>query len=534
MIGGSNRSLCEKRILQQTSALYVLLPSLFFAYGWIRFPFSAITLLIVGGLIITLGVGVVKTFREWISQKPFQSSLWKPVLAASLVLLFWLSLSGTGGVGFQNDDYPASNALLKDLIEQEWPLRAEIEGESIPIVYYMGYFLPASGIGKLFGWNMANAFLYFWTLFGLALAFAWFAQIGRVALANRGIKSLLFALFFCLAGGLDVLGYYLLGTHPFRLHSHVEWWMDFFQYSSMTTLLFWVPQHAIAAWISAGILVDAILEPEDVQTVGITLAASILWSPFGILGTAPYLAVFFVRYLFSSAGRGYFFRAGALLFNLMSLWIGGVYLLYIQANQFKFPVGFIWDSVRYKYRATMGQSILTFGLVEFGMLAALVLLFLGAGVVSRARLANGTGLPFWRRWQDTLWQDFQIQPAYLVIFLLSLAVLGLLPMFRMGKYNDLVMRGSIPSLFIFFAFVGHVVFEASAELRRKLIGLYVGLLLVLALSFFPAVAEIARSVKSYQVGAPEYSSVRSTASSSHDLLQRSGDEGALFYRWIGK
>lgn len=527
-------SMGQKQILQKISAIYVLIPSLFFAVGWLRFPYSAITLVIVGGLILALGIGLARSLREEPSPKPHQSLFWKPILAAGLVLLLWLSLSGTGGVGFQNDDYPASNALLKDLIEQEWPLRAEIEGESIPIVYYTGYFLPASGIGKIFGWNTANAFLYFWTLFGLALAFAWFAQIGRVALANRGTKSLLFALFFCLAGGLDVLGYYLLDTHPFRLHSHVEWWTDFFQYSSMTTLLFWVPQHAIAAWISTGILVDATLEPEDVQTVGITLAASILWSPFGILGTAPYLAVFFLRYLLSLAGRARFFRAETFFFNLMALWLGGISILYIQANQFKFPIGFIWDAVRYKYRATMGQSILTFGLVEFGMLAALVLLFLGAGIFSRARLSTGTGLPFWRRWQDRLWQDFKIRPAQLAIFLLALVVLGLVPMFRMGKYNDLVMRGSIPSLFIFFAFVGHVVFEASAELRRKLIGLYVVILLVLALSFFPAVAEMTRSVKNYHIGAPEYSSVQSTASSSHDLLQRSGDEEALFYRRIGK
>ena len=36
---------------------------------------------------------------------------------------------------------------------------------------------------------------------------------------------------------------------------------------------------------------------------------------------------------------------------------------------------------------------------------------------------------------------------------------AMLPIFRIGKYNDLVMRGSIPSLFIFFALLGHVVFD---------------------------------------------------------------------------
>jgi hypothetical protein len=527
----------QKQILQKTSAIYVLIPFLFFAYGWLRFPFSAITLAIVIIVLVALGVGLVKTLRDWADQKPFQMPFWKPFLAAGLVLVLWLSLSGTGGVGFQNDDYPASNALLKDLIEQEWPLRAEIEGESIPIVYYMGYFLPAAGLGKLFGWGVANIFMYFWTLLGIWLTFAWFVRIGRVTLAGRGLKSLLFALFFCLAGGLDVLGYYLLDTHPFRLHSHVEWWTDFFQYSSMTTLLFWVPQHALAAWISTGVLVDAILDPDEIQIPGITLAASIIWSPFGILGTAPYLFAFFLRYLLSPAGRARFFRAGTILFNVAALWIGGVSILYIQANRFSFSIGFIWDVVRYKYRATMGRTILTFDLIEFGLLASLALLLIGVGILFSARANHAdASLPFWRRWGQTLARDFKLQPAQLVIFLLALVVLGLLPSFRMGKYNDLVMRGSIPSLFIFFAFVGHVIFETSAKMRRKLSVLYVVMLLVLALSFFPAVAEIARSVKNYHVGAPEYASVQSTATLDElfTITQRLGNEEALFYRWIGK
>ncbi len=530
-------SLCEKRILQKISALYVLLPSLFFAYGWLRFPFSVITSGIIIVSLVVLGAGLVKTLQEGLSKKIFQMSFWKPFLAAGLVLVVWLSLSGTGGVGFQNDDYPASNALLKDLIEQEWPLRAEIEGKSIPIVYYMGYFLPAAGIGKLFGWGAANIFLYAWTLLGISLAFAWFARIGRITLAGQGAKALLFALFFCLAGGLDVLGHYALTTHPFRLHSHVEWWADFFQYSSMTTLLFWVPQHAIAAWISTGVLIDAILEPDEVQIPGMMLAASILWSPFGILGTAPYLLVFFARYLLSQTGRACFFRIESILFNIASLWLGGVYLLYMQANQFKFPVGFVWETVRYKYQLTMGRSIITFGVIEFGMLAALALLLIGAGIFFRAKSCQGGFVVgMWKRWQDTLWLDFKIQPAFLAVFLFTLVVLALLPMFRMGKHNDLAMRGSIPSLFIFFSFIGHVIFESSAEVRRKLSVVYITMLLVLLLSFFPAVAEIARSAKNYQIGPPAYETVQSTATLDElfTITQRLGDEDARFYRWIGK
>ena len=171
--------------------------------------------------------------------------------------MLWLSLSGAGGVGYQNADYRASNAILKDLTTQPWPLRLTLDSTVTPVIYYVGYYLPAAAAGKLAGWYVANAVLFLWTAVGVFLAFAWFLRLA----GGRRASSWITALIFSFAGGLDAVGFYLLTPKPFDLDSHVDTWAGYFQYSSNTTLLYWVPQHAIAAWLITGLVLNAARHP---------------------------------------------------------------------------------------------------------------------------------------------------------------------------------------------------------------------------------------------------------------------------------
>jgi hypothetical protein len=164
-------------------------------------------------------------------------------------------------------------------------------------------------------------------------------------------------------------------------------------------------------------------------------------------------------------------------------------------------------------------------------------LFWGVGVFINTRdNKTGANLPFWRRWQESLSKDFKIQPAQLSVFFLALVVLALLPIFRMGRHNDLVMRGSIPSLFVFFSFAGYIIFETSGKIRRRLGIFYAAISLIVALGTVSAVAEVSRSINNYHLGAPSYETIPSTATLDElfTIKQRLGNEEAFFYRWIGK
>jgi len=104
----------------------------------------------------------------------------------------------------------ASNSLLRDLIEKDWPLRFGTVDSQTYVVYYTGYYLPAAVIGKALGWSAANYFMLFWTLLGVGLAFSWFANLSQISFENHELRYPAVAAYFCLAGGLDVIGRYVL------------------------------------------------------------------------------------------------------------------------------------------------------------------------------------------------------------------------------------------------------------------------------------------------------------------------------------
>jgi hypothetical protein len=454
------------------------------------------------------------------------------IVLAFVFIAIWLGFSGAGGVGFQNDDYRASNALLNDLITQDWPLTAILDNTQAPIVYYMAYYLPAAIIGKAFGWMYANMFLFLWTLMGVALAFAWFWNISRIDFKNRGIKIwILITVIFCLAGGLDHIGAFVFAGSFSSPTAHIEPWAGYFEYSSNTTLIYWVPQHTIASWLIIGMIVDALYDKYNLKYLGMVISTGVIWSPFGIVGAVPYLLFVLFVYL-QPKHRRYLWNWESIVFNSFSIWIGAIYLLYLGSNQFRFPIGFIWQFS--KNHTDLAIYVLAFWCLEFALLGALTLLLIGLGTVFSHSMAfpRRDG----RKWIILLEQEFNITPLQLFLFLVSVGVLGALPLFKMGIKNDLVMRGSVASLSIFWAFVAKVVFDVSARVRMKFKLLYALISILLTIGFFTSFNEIARSVMRYHIGPPALSTGLTTVNANENeiVLQRIGSEDSIFYRYFGK
>lgn len=514
-------------LLKRITALYLLLPSFLFAWGWLRQPYATINLL----ALLFLAFWLVKGMRQSLKWIPTLGKREKVrILVVASVVALWAMFSGVGGFGFQNEDYLASNALLKDLIIQEWPVTLIFKGETQPMTYYMAYYMPAALAGKLAGWNSANIFLFIWTLFGLWLSLAWFSVVAKIKLGNNAKKALALALLFCLAGGLDYFGYLYFDGRPFKLHTHIESWADWFQFSSFSTLLFWVPQHAIAAWLVTGLIAHAIIDGDEIDTLGIGLAASTIWSPFGVVGASPFFIVLLLAYLASGKRRKLLFKRESIILNGISVWLISFHLLFLASSRFSFPAGFIWDLV--KNPGLLPVRLAAFWALEFALLAGLLILFLILGMVTTMQNIRPGN---WKKWTESLRLHFSITPAQIGIFLFSLCILFALPLFKVGKYNDLVMRGSIPALFIFWAIVVKVVMDASPIVRRKLVAVHVSLLLIIIAGFYPAMSEISRSIRYYSLGPPNYAEVLTSSElDERDILQRMGDSEAFFHRYLGK
>jgi hypothetical protein len=112
----------------------------------------------------------------------------------------------------------------------------------------------------------------------------------------------------------------------------------------------------------------------------------------------------------------------------------------------------------------------------------------------------------------------------------------LLPFIKMGFMNDLVMRASIPSLFIFWAFVSKIVMDSNLRTRPLLKVLYVVLVLMVIVGSYTGIGEISRSIIRFQLGPPDVATVSTTADAIDLGLveQRIGNPDSIFYRHLGK
>ena len=212
--------------------------------------------------------------------------------------------------------------------------------------------------------------------------------------------------------GMDAVGVMLRGGGQWV---YMEWWATLGQYPSNLTLLVWVPQHMLPAWIATALVVDQ-AERGDLATTGLVAALTGLWSPFVTLGLAPLALVLLWR------GR---LRTAWTLANLVA---APVVLLvtvaYLEAvHHVEFPNQWNWQRFE---PAWFLRSYPAFLLLEFGCVAALLAVHL-------------------RRDRDRALPGGSWNGTWLGMVVIALV---LLPLRRLGIANDLVMRASLPALFL--------------------------------------------------------------------------------------
>ncbi|MCS7303625.1 MAG: hypothetical protein NZ602_00755 [Thermoguttaceae bacterium] len=469
-------------VLLTLSYLYVGLPWVLFLAGWLRWYVAWPAL----GAWIAAWVGMVRKVGQadatfplgaFVQKSSFSRVPWWSVRRYSVVqVVFWaavalllVSLSGAGGIGLQEGDYFKHNAVLKHLIQSSWPVWLPTDKGPFPLVYYLGWYLPAAAIGKQFGWEAANIFLFIWTYFGVLLALSWFTLlVGRCHWMVVGLffffsaPDVVGAAFFKLIGWdpgpplpPPVLNGWGINWYALRWWNwELRWWAGPYtwNYCCQMELLFWVPQQALGAWICTGIMAAGFCWPQLQwrQWAIVPLALSALWSPLVSLGLGPFLVLELFR---CRNGRRspvkQFFSLRRLLPEAVHFdrkqspgqakplagwcsWPNGAALvllvvagLYYAAHfaaipfsndpraQFRF-LGFPdWPMGMYLFR------LVCFWIVDVASIAGLILL------VRPPR-----------------------KPTERILFLTAMAVLVGLALFRYGLNNDLGMRVSMPWLFV--------------------------------------------------------------------------------------
>ena len=258
---------------------YLGIPTIIFLLGWCRW-YIGIPVCIITIISIFL---TVKEYKADISTSSlFDNTDRKKWLAIGAILFCWLVLSGVGGYVWQNDDHWWRNTIFQLLVEKQWPVTSGEQG----MVYYIGFWMVPALVGKIFGIHAGFSAQFLWAFLGIAL----FYTLLCVWQKKVAIWPLILFIGF---SGLDVIGTLLNSSDVVSFFGvdHLERWAQHYQYSSMTTQLFWVFNQAINAWL-VSLLVFLYEKPRNIL---FTWSLLLITSPLPFVGLLPYIIYFMFK-----------------------------------------------------------------------------------------------------------------------------------------------------------------------------------------------------------------------------------------------
>jgi hypothetical protein len=429
----NNYSLSIKS-LKIASIGYLALPVILFFIFWLKPIFSLI-------LISLFAYSFWKYFQSEAKSTKIEIPYWQ-IISLFLIVGIWVFISGAGGWGFQSPDLSKHSSIYKDIIQNGTPTSYQYNGKIIYLSAYLAYYIP---IPLLFGWLSWPLMMFFvtiWTFLGALLGVIWFCILAESF-------SFWVVLFFILVGGLDVAG--LIYNYGFSAAFDIIWnkfyeTIPFFAikidpnmqllYQTNTHSLFWGPQHALPCWIATGMFSYEWTKQKNILNSPIYLVLLPFWSPFMLLGLAPFV----VYQVFNDSFKKYF--------SLQNLVLIPVFIV------------IIW------FVNSVPVSNLEKGLIFY----------------KPDRLLNY----FSEIWAYVFFILFEVMvwaiPIYLIlkknqdkekIFLLLLVciILSIIPLYKLGKWNDFVQRVSMPSLFILWYFVANI-WSKTKSIKFQLIFIF--------------------------------------------------------------
>jgi hypothetical protein len=502
--------LTSRYCLLRVSLLFLSLPYFFFAIGWLSWPLAIVFLsvflwaltrvLSVAGVLFVGNAYSAPDKSSAISSAAETISVGWQGLLGFLILILWVHLSGAGGQGFQSVDYIAHNGRLKELIDYAWPLRY---GDGRTLTFYVGYYLPAAAVGKYAGFSAAYAFMYFWTLCGVSLAWRWLCELTEVKwVAGAAVLLVLFS-------GWDAVVYLYQtraawGHADYSLLSPMHFLIDLWAgellhfnigaYLSNTFQLYYAPHQIIAGWIIAAMLLH-FHQRNQWKVMGFVYGLYALWAPLLLLAVLPLMLLLYV-----SASRLQWRSAWSAENMLGGGFIAVVFgVFYLSGNALTNPSGWLWRmiDVSVHWPVVLLMQWLSWGIYVLLLLPGILL----------------------------------IEPAQRRGFLPLVMALAFLPLYWYGEWADLMCRGSAPLMFLLLVFIVRV---ANLMCQQQRVAYACVLILMLIPGSVSALRHMDQSLKYYpdkQQRLPEFflRSIDSPTASEYV-----GSEQTFFFRYLAK
>jgi len=394
--------------------LYLTFPLFLFFIGWCSW-FVALPAI---GFLLHLLVNVCKQIgRRSISEKVQVA----PVVVTGIFSLVWVATTGVWNLGFgRTQDWDVMrNDLLSTLTKHSWPVTHTFADSSAvwSMRHYLGFYLPGPLAGKMAGDNLSVTLFAtgVWMFCGVWMAMMLLQKL----FGAYGLRKYLSLSLFIAFSGLDVIGSRIQGALSLRpsnlIHGgHIEWWAERYQFSSNSTLLHWVPQHALPSWIGALMVIHIVRSRQNLHLLPVIPLFAMLWSPFAAVGI-----ILLALLLLISAGdlSKFFARIRKMpLFIFSFLVISIALLLYLQSGTSDIPRSLLLAHGSFTHNIKM---LIEFVPLEFGIVAGLTGILLRHKI--RENIIISLGLILVLMIVVGFYNDFamRVSPALLVVILVN-------------------------------------------------------------------------------------------------------------------
>jgi len=432
----------QNKTLYTVSNIYLLIPNIIYYLYWTK-PECAIA-------------GISLLFYM-LSKSAWQENEFSTVfihlkdaciaLVAAVVLTM---ASGVTGFAFQTMDHWCHNAKFQDLLQNDWPLRFPA-GRSV-MAYYFGYYLVPAAFFKLTG-SISTAMILIWTSLGIALGLLWIC----ISLHRKW-----WAVFLVLCVGDFPRVFKGIAAHwAVQLYSYEEIGVE--HWSNIENL-FWAPNQFIPSLILGGMLFHVIRFRLDYAWLCFPTVLSLWWAAFPAFVTGLITALLLVfQWMRCRISFCEFFEK-----VLLPVVVVVPVLLLFQSHPHPPEHGLIWE-----FRLDKGNLLREYLTNTVTDVLLFVLVFLAA---RRAELPRIAAAPF----------------------LLLICITLLFPLVRVGKVNDMLLRGMMPVLIVIgccllYPFTAQPLPKVLAALRGNMACM--AIVLTLALSTMVGIGRLSRAAR---------------------------------------
>ena len=402
-----------------SSLVFLVLPVIIFCLGYLKLGAGVPLAVIFAGIVF---LSVMDCRRNSRGQQLADDSdcirLQVSCIAGLAVTAIVLSyVTGIGEYIYTLQDHSYRRAILRDLVNYDWPVIYNYNTQTNPEVvkifgmisgerafsYYFIYWLPAALVGKTAGFAAADFFLLIWNSAGIFLT-----MTGLMKLAGRQTRIVPFVYIFF--AGLDAIPNMINCIAPFDSWVWLQGWVPYLSYVANFTELANVFNQAVPCFL----IMTLLLMSENTRSMGLTGGILFAYSPWAVIGLIPIVAVM----LFKGDRSGADFKRSVR--NILS-----------SVNIFSaVTILFLFGSFYLANSGSLGYRGFTWTFYDNR------LMFIPAYIVFIAIEV----LPF----VLMLYSREKNNP----VFLASVLVLLIIPIYRVTEMNDFSMRCSMPGLFV--------------------------------------------------------------------------------------